>query len=58
MTSLALLYDVYVSHDVYDIFLHDIQRTHQVIHDKFGKVILFNIVSDAVDQRMRQLAPQ
>ena len=29
-----------------------------MLHDKFGKVILFNIVSDAVDRRMRKLAPQ
>lgn len=26
MDSLALLYDVYVSHDVYDILIHDVQR--------------------------------
>ena len=58
MDSLALLYDAYASHDVYDILIHDVQRTHQMIHDKFGKVILFNIVSDAVDRRMRKLAPQ
>ena len=29
-----------------------------MLHDKFGKVILFNIASDAVDRRMRKLAPQ
>ena len=47
-----------VKYVVYDILIHEVQCTHQKIHDQFGKAILFNTVSDAVDPRMRKLSYQ
>ena len=56
MEFTALLYDVYMSQDACDILLHQLHAAHGRVYEQFEKVVLYNIVSDAVDRRMRALA--
>ena len=55
MEFTALLYDVYMSQDACDILLHQLHAAHGRVYEQFEKVVLYNIVSDAVDRRMRAL---
>ena len=51
----GILVDIYLSNDLYEIFFHGLISAHSHIFDKFGKVVLYHIVSDDVDARMLRL---
>ena len=56
MDLAGILVDIYLSNDLYEIFLHGFISAHSHVFDEFGKVVLYNIVSDDVDARMLRLS--
>ena len=55
MNFAGIFVDIYLSDAFYENFLHGIMSARSHIFDKFGKVVLYNIVSDDVDARRLRL---